>query len=386
MDPQATPRAGDFYADVPVFGGFDRITDPQLYRPLPPAWSLGLADVVGSTGAIAAGGYKAVNMAGAAVIGAVANALGTREFPFVFGGDGASFAVAPDGEARARTALAASITYASEELGLSLRAAMVPVASVRAAGLDVRVARFAPSPHVSYAMFSGGGLAWAERAMKRGEFAVAAAAPGTRPDLAGLSCRFERIKAVRGVILSLLVMPAGPAVQGAYWDVIARLLALAAQRDAAGRPVTRETLRTKWPPTGLELEARTRRRAGRSLRRARWRVGLETLLAYLVFRWGVRAGTFVPQTYLAEVAENSDFRKYDDGLRMTLDCTAALAGAIEALLEDAARHGAVRFGLHRQDAALVTCFTPSLFGEHFHFVDGASGGYAAASQRLGRAP
>ena len=36
---------------------------------------------------------QAVNTAGASAISAVANALGHRRFPFVFGGDGASFAV-----------------------------------------------------------------------------------------------------------------------------------------------------------------------------------------------------------------------------------------------------------------------------------------------------
>ena len=42
-------------------------------------------------------------MAGAAVIAAVTNALDGREFPFVFGGDGASFAVSPgDSSAPAR--------------------------------------------------------------------------------------------------------------------------------------------------------------------------------------------------------------------------------------------------------------------------------------------
>ena len=44
--------------------------------------------------------------------------------------------------------------------------------------------------------------------MKRGEFAVEAAPSGTQPDLTGLSCRFEEIPAVRGLILSVLVVPA----------------------------------------------------------------------------------------------------------------------------------------------------------------------------------
>ena len=164
------PSAGnneDFYGRIPVFHGFARLMDPALYAPLPEDWIVGVADIVDSTKAIADKRYKAVNMAGAAVIAAVTNALEGREFPFVFGGDGASFAVAPGDLDRARDALAATAAWVREDLDLVMRVALVPVADIRAQGLDVRVARFAPSPNVSYAMFSGGGLGWAEAAMKR---------------------------------------------------------------------------------------------------------------------------------------------------------------------------------------------------------------------------
>ena len=85
-----------FYGSIPVFRGFGKLMDPALYSPLPDDWTIGVADIVESTKAIAQARYKAVNMAGAAVIAAVTNALEGREFPFVFGGDGASFAVSPD--------------------------------------------------------------------------------------------------------------------------------------------------------------------------------------------------------------------------------------------------------------------------------------------------
>src|SRR6202011_5486204 len=168
-------------------------------------WSIGVADIVESPKAIAQARYKAVNMAGAAVIAAVTNALEGREFPFVFGGDGASFAVSPQDVERARDALAATAAWVKDDLDLEMRVALVPIAAIRAQVLDVRVARFGPSPNLSYAMFSGGGLGWSEAAMKRGEFAVPPAPSGTQPDLSGLSCRFEEIPSARGVILSLMV-------------------------------------------------------------------------------------------------------------------------------------------------------------------------------------
>ena len=69
------------------------MVDPELYRQLPHDWSIGLADVVHSTEAIAEGRYKTVNTVGAAVLAAVTNALPGSIYPFAFGGDGASLAV-----------------------------------------------------------------------------------------------------------------------------------------------------------------------------------------------------------------------------------------------------------------------------------------------------
>src|SRR5580704_9356357 len=106
----------DFYAAIPVFDSFADVTKPSSYRPLPDDWVIGFSDIVGSTKAIAEGRYKAVNMVGAGVIAAVANALGRRPFPFVFGGDGASFAVSAGDAPQAAEALRAMAVFAREEL------------------------------------------------------------------------------------------------------------------------------------------------------------------------------------------------------------------------------------------------------------------------------
>jgi len=371
------------YDRIRVFDRFASLMDPALYQPLPDDWVLGLADVVQSTRAIAENRYKAVNMAGAAVIAAVANALGNREFPFVFGGDGASFAVPPDAVETARAALAATATWVSEELALTLRVAMVPVRSVRDSGLDVRVARFGPSPNVAYAMFSGGGLAWADAAMKRGDFAVTPASAGTRPDLSGLSCRFAEIPARRGLILSLLVVPAEGAGPVSFRAVIEDVTQLVEKSPEASSPMPPGGPGLRWPPTGLDLEARASRHAGASLFWRRLTLYAVTAVAYLILRFRINVGGFVPKAYIHQLVENSDFRKYDDGLRMVLDCTPELADLLERRLAAAASAGIARYGVHRQDTAMMTCFTPSpTQGNHVHFIDGAHGGYALAAMAL----
>lgn len=369
-----------FYSAMPSFRGFGSLMDPSLYRAVPDGWLIGVADIVQSTKAIADNRYKAVNMAGAAVIASVTNALDNRDFPFAFGGDGASFAVAPQDEERARAALAATATWVKEDLGLTLRVALVPIEKIRAQGLDVRIARYAPSPHVSYAMFSGGGLAWAEAAMKRGEFTVTPAPEGAHPDLTGLSCRFSEMPTERGLILSVLIVPASND-GAAFRRLIEDVVALVEESPGAGRPVPAAGPPLRWPTPGAHYEALAQR--GRPLFVRRLGVQAMTLFIYMLFRLGISAGGFVPKIYMQQVVENSDFRKYDDGLRMVLDCTLDLADALERRLAAAASAGVARYGLHRQDAAMMTCFTLSAARpDHFHFVDGARGGYASAAIAL----
>ena len=374
----------DFYAALPTFTAFERIVDADAYQALPADWVIGVADVVSSTVAVSQGRYKAVNTAGAAVVSAVANALGTLDFAYVFTGDGMACAVAPSFEDRLRQAFGATVGWVGAALGLKLRSAMVTVTRIREAGHDVRVARFRPSPDVTYAMFSGGGLAWAEAAMKSGALPLVEQNPDEHPDLSGLSCRFKPIPTQQGLILSLIVTPLGAGVDAPFRALVNDLLMMIGA--GAGRPVPVEGPDWGWPPDGLDAEARLQRRPGQSLLMSRLTVCLRTLAAAVIIKVGRPVGTFSPKRYRAQIGENSDFRKFEDGLMMTVDCSPALSDAIEARLTEARRDGFIEFGIHRQDSALLTCIvpSPSLPG-HIHFVDGAGGGYTMAAQNLKQA-
>jgi len=380
FSPAAT---SDFYKHLPVFRDFTQVADEAYFKPLPDDWIVGVADVQQSTKAIRENRYKAVNMAGAAVIASVANALKGRDFPFVFGGDGASFAVPATDAALARQALGETATWVKEDLDLSLRIGMVSVAAIRAQGRDVRVARYMPSANVSIAMFSGGGMAWADAALKRNEIAVPPATPGAHPDLSGLSCRYELIPSQRGQVLSLVVMPEARANPDDFRAVVEAFARIVEKTPDASRPLPGQGLRLKLPPQGYDLEARASRRAGESIRTRKAKVLALTLLYFLIMWSGLRIGRFIPAKYTQELIENSDFRKFDDSLRMVLDCTTELAAEIEDYLKTEAAKGMVRYGVHRQDAAMMTCFTPSPVNpNHIHFIDGAQGGYALAATAL----
>ncbi len=112
--------------------------------------------------------------------------------------------------------------------------------------------------NLSYAMFAGGGLACADAAIKRGEFVLAAAPPGTWPDLTGLSCRFEQFRTVRGTD------PCGPGRAGARRQPVRlsrrlpkQIVSLVEESPDAGRPVPDSRSELGWPPPGVELETHT---------------------------------------------------------------------------------------------------------------------------------
>ncbi len=373
------PSDSLFYDSVPISDSFLRLSDPVQFTPLPDTWVLGVADIVDSTGEIARGRYKTVNMVGAAVISGMINALGGRVFPYVFGGDGAGFAVPGEDAKIARETLAALQSWAETEFAITLRAGLVSVADIRAAGCDLRVARYAPSTGVDYAMFTGGGLAWAEAQMKSGHVAIPPAGPDAQPDLTGLSCRWSNSPARHGQIVSLVIQPTLESSEADFAALSQSVLSIAEGLDRAGHPVPQKGPPMSFPPPGIDIDAHVSR-AGRNLLVQKIRLMIENMLIGLLFKTGMRLGQFEPNHYKEMVSRNADFRKFDDGLKMTLDCDPSTLDQITRMLEDAQARGKIRYGLHSQQEAMMTCFVPSAMSDdHVHFVDGASGGYAQAA-------
>ncbi|WP_201838417.1 DUF3095 family protein [Microvirga zambiensis] len=324
-----------------AYSEFARVLDPSIYEPLPDDWLIGITDVVDSTCAINEGRYKDVNYAGASVIAALGNAWGTFDFPFVFRGDGAAFALPPQGLMIATSVLRQVAAFATTNLDLDLRVGLLPVCEIRARGRDVRIARYAVSANATYAMFAGGGLKWAEQQIKNGQYVIKPEKHMTRPDLTGLTCDWTPLPSQQGEILSLLVEPRDHISPEVFAGLAKRVLAVFDAGPRRSHPVSKDIIIPE--SNGAHLSPKD---------------------------W-------------AEVASNSDFRKYDDVLRLTLDCTREQIDMAEAILVAAKAKGDVNFGLHRQSHALMTCLVPSGRPDsHLHFLDGMGGGYAKAAEMM----
>ena len=140
-----TTTSRTFYADLPPVEDLLEALEPLRQTPLPDDWDLHLADVVDSTGAIARGEYRAVNLAAVLALVAARNAVDVV-VPFSFGGDGMLLAAPSTDRAAIRASLAAIAKRVSSELGLDLRVGTVSHSDLLAQDCPVRVARHVLAP------------------------------------------------------------------------------------------------------------------------------------------------------------------------------------------------------------------------------------------------
>lgn len=378
-----------FYAKLPAHDCFVDIANPAVYTPVPPCWHVIITDVTGSTEAVQAGRYKAVNIIGAASIIALLNLDRDLDVPYVFGGDGASLVIPPSLLEQACAALLATQSLARQEFDLDLRVGIVPVADILAAGQRLLIAKFKLSASYEQAMFSGGGLAFAERLVKDPatalQYAVSPTSATPQADFTGLECRWQDIPSPYGETVTLLVTATAPTTadnNAIYRDVIERIEAVYGDPEQY-RPLTHSTLKPSFSPAQLLPESKVRQPGGFwKHQRHLWKIWARNHLLRLFLKFDVQTGTTHWRDYMDLLIHTSDYRKYDDTLRMILAGTPGQRETLTAYLKGQYQAGKLSYGLHVADRALMTCVVFERMGRQAHFIDGADGGYALAAKAL----
>lgn len=378
--------AKDLFARLDPIRDFAGVADPDHYTPVPDDWLLLITDVEGSTQAIEQGRYKDVNTLGVASIVAVRNALEGFDLPFVFGGDGATMLVPGDAREVIEPALRGLQITSIGAFDLSMRAGLVPVAELRAAGHDVLLAKYQASEHINLAMLAGSGLSEGERWVKDPELGRKyALRPGpAAASYEGFECRWEPLQSRRGDMVCLLVQArSSDRTEAAkvYRRVVERIADIAGDQ---ARPAHNDNLNLGQGRDIFDNEARLKSgsKGGLGFWFARAKTRFVTAVGRRLLASGREMSGFDGATYKAEVAANTDDRKFDDTLRMVLDLQPGERQAIADLLAQAHANGELVYGLHAAPAALMTCVISDYAGQHTHFVDGSDGGYALAAKQL----
>lgn len=371
----------DFYDSLAPFRDFAGITEDRHFAELPDDYEIFVTDVVDSTGAIEKGRYKDVNTIGAAAIAAAQNALGRCDFPYVFGGDGATLVVPSAAAETVERALSGLCNMAKELFNLQLRVGCINAGKVRERGGVVEVARYELVPGKCIAIFRGGGLTVAERMIKSDkEDCLVSVSNRENADLDGLSCRWNSIPNKRGRIISLLVLARGEEPGSCYRQVLQYLDELYDGSLDEANPVNTPLMSYH---TVRECYRDERRYHG-----SRWTLAfilrvIGIVGAVLIFRFKLPPLFFNPTHYRNMMRQHADHRKFDDMLRMVIDCSPAQIDALRRWIEERRGKGELFYGLHESDDCLITCYVHDVRdGNRIHFIDGGDGGYAMAARQL----
>lgn len=373
----------NIYESLESFSDFAEFSNSRHYMRLPQDWSILVADIVGSTEAIQAGRYRELNTIGGACIAAVKNALNGSDFPSVFGGDGASIAVPEESRLDALFALLGVRRMVQDQFNLELNVGYMTIRDVEEQGVFVEVCRYELAAGKCIALFTGGGLAYARSRLRIQESLVV---PNdwlrATVNLQGLNCRWNAIPNSKGCIMSLLVCSNPNASGHVYSEVMDEIDVILRNDRASANPVNIEIARFKSMRQLLKEE----RRFHSSLCSPAFMMRVvEITMGVVAFRLGMFKGLMSgAHSFRRAIRSHADHVKFDDMLRMVIDCSKDQANAIECMLQDKHCHGhQLCYGAFYSTHTLMTCFVQDMTdGNHIHFIDGDNGGYVMAAQQL----
>jgi hypothetical protein len=383
-----------FYENLPIFPQFVDITTSTNFTAVPSDWYVIITDIIGSTKAIELGRYKDVNLLGACSIIAVLNIASKREIPFVFGGDGAAILIPPSLFTKARKALLATRQLASREFGMDLRVGAVPISDITADQYDVKIAKLWVCENYYQAVFTGGGLSYATQLIKNPETAnlytfyddYRTSAPNVKVDFSGLKCRWQDIPSKHGETVSLIVKATSenPEINNKVYREILQEIQSIYGNDEYVNPITKEYLNLAFSYKYLKLETKLRAKSSSFWDKNFYfsQILVENALSWLFIAFKVQLAGTNWGVYKEKVITATDYKKFDDMLRMIIAGNKRQRIKFTEYLEKNYQAGKLVYGLHISDRALMTCLVFEGTGREVHFIDGADGGYAIAAKAM----
>lgn len=366
-----------FYQNMPSFKHFNGITASEYFYAIPADWAIFITDVRGSTKAIAEGKYKDINTIGAASIVVTRKAMGKSDFPFVFGGDGATLLIPPSRILAVSRELCALKRLALTNFQLDLRVGMVRISELYAEKKQLEVAKYELTPGRSVAILKGEGMNLAEEWIKqaRDKYEIDDLS-SAEADLTGLSCRWQPIPSKHGKILSLIAYSRKD--ESIYQGLLMKMERIFPEGIEALNPASSDlsSYKSVWQCIKDEVKYHPRIFSLNFIRRF-----LEIIPAVIVFKYKLPI-PFI-RRYVQSMQTHSDFRKFDNMLRMVIDCSIHQVGQVKDLLNQLHKDGDLFYGTFEAENSLMTCLVDGLTqGQHIHFMDAENGGYAMAALEL----
>lgn len=368
----------NFYKHLKSFDNFLDLTETKNYCDVPGDWYVLITDIEGSTKAISEGKYKTVNMIGAASISVVINITKDLEVPLVFGGDGSTVLISPIHLSSVKSALRTLQLNCINEFNMKLRVGFVPISFIHDSGLELKVAKYKLAGGPNIAFFMGAGFDYAEKSIKSGKFLLDENTPVTTLDeiMKGLSCRWAPIKNKNGTILTLMIKS-----REKDYNKIKNILFKINSIINLGQESTNPIFSKSFSLENIFLSSQIEGKLSKI--NSRIKIIFYILITKILSLFNLSIGNTKMNDYIKSLSTHSDYKKFDECIRMVIDCSTEQKNQILEILEKSYNDNTIFYGQHCSESALTTCFVQSLEqGKHLHFIDGNDGGYALAAKQL----
>jgi hypothetical protein len=372
----------DFYKNLKQVNDFSKIMQDSNYCLIPNDWYVIVSDIKDSTKAIEKGMYKQVNFVAALTIIGILNIDKEEDFPYVFGGDGASLLIPPSLLEKSKKVLIEASKKAKEAFDLELRIGIINIKEIEKRGSFIEIAKLEITKDYTQAIIRGNGLELAEELLKKEyeTFKIQDDLKNTyTANFDGLECRWEDIKTLKDETISILIKSINQKDSNEiYTNCIKNIEKIAGNYEQRNPIKEIDQLNLSFNPMVLNAEASifSKNKIGKIF--TILRLAFENLLGLILMKYSIGQWG----KYKQRIIRTTDTEKFDDMLRMVISTNTNQTKKLEEYLENLFLKKDIVYGIHKSDSALMTCLIFQRHGKHIHFVDSSKGGYALAAKEL----
>ena len=368
-----------FYTNLPIQSQpiNDILIQSDAFQQIPSNWAVIVTDIKGSTQAVQTGLSELVNMVATGSIVAALNiaAKFKIDFPFFFGGDGATLIVPPTLLTEIMNALVLHQNNVKKEFNIDLRVGYLSVSELYEAKAQINIAKVSINELYSIPIVLGNGLQYAEKLIKSKVINVTNVKENTSElNLEGMECRWNRILPPTNSdeVVCLIIHVMNESEQATLFKKVLDKADLIYGKHQKRNPISLSKLRMDAGLRKIKMELKMRKPSFHFIEWMKnWVFMIVGKYWYLPRKDGKK--------YLSELIKLADIFVLDGKMSMVISGKLTQRKQLLQYLDKMEADGEILYGVHVSQESIISCYVRNREAHHIHFIDGGDGGYTKAA-------
>ncbi len=375
-----------FYSNLKPIEEFLSIYDLSFYNEVPEDWILIMTDIINSTEAIQKDQYKNVNLSTVFAIVSISNLLETLEFPFVYGGDGATILIPINYLEPAKIYLLKVKNLVKKLFNLDLRVGLISIKELKRMGYLIKVGKYKVSNCFYQALVLGDGLEFFEKEIKKGNYLLPEEEIDSGDiDLTGFSCRFQDVETTKDEVIALIIKIKDENLKEIYKNILSKIYEIYGEIDNWHPAQIKNLKIISLLDPMLNLEAKvTLLKVPYFIRRILLLLQLlmQKLIIKLPFKLGIQLNYQDATDLLIMEYVSADFKKIENSIKIVLSTTLEEKQKLFQYLDTLESKNQIVYGYFSEKKVHFICAVYINRKQDVHFIDVVRGGFTNAASMI----